>query len=480
MKPTRLAPLSEEFSDVQLGDRRLARRLKHIVDAAEKAPSASLPVQAGSTADLEGTYRFVENSRVSAEAVLDAHVRCTIERAAACSHVYVVHDTTEFMFGGEKYRDGLGWIHGPKEHGFFGHFSICVSPESEPLGTLGLYAWHRKGETKGRRSQKASQSDPDRESLRWIDSALLSGELLYQKTEAIHLMDREGDSYELLAFLLENDQRFVIRLTHDRRLEGGRLAPQTPKLFESLSSSPFFFQREVTLSERSKHKCARSSKTFPARARRTAGLEVRAESREIFIANGAPSHLPRSLKLNFVEAREVNPPEGEEPVIWRLVTSEPIETEEQVAAVVDAYRKRWIIEEFFKALKTGCRYQEHQLESSQTLLILLAIETAVAWRMLLVRWMAHNEPDAPGDRILNKTQLTLLSELAKQKKRKFPSEPTAQFLLYEIAALGGHIKNNGPPGWLVLRRGFDQLLSIERGWVLAQSLKDKTKDEINH
>lgn len=90
--------------------------------------------------------------------------------------------------------------------------------------------------------------------------------------------------------------------------------------------------------------------------------------------------------------REPNPPEGEEPVVWRLVTTELIDTEEEVAAVVDAYRMRWLVEEFFKALKTGCRYQEHQLESAKTLLVLLAIETAVSWRMLLVRWLGPQHP----------------------------------------------------------------------------------------
>jgi hypothetical protein len=97
-----------------------------------------------------------------------------------------------------------------------------------------------------------------------------------------------------------------------------------------------------------------------------------------------------------VEAREINPPENESPVHWRLVTTEPIDTNDEVAAVIDAYRRRWIVEEFFKALKTGCRYQQLQLESARALLIALSIETAIAWRMLLLRWLAHHEPEAPA------------------------------------------------------------------------------------
>ena len=41
-----------------------------------------------------------------------------------------------------------------------------------------------------------------------------------------------------------------------------------------------------------------------------------------------------------------------EPVDWLLLTSEPIDTDEQILEVVDIYRARWLIEEYFSALKT--------------------------------------------------------------------------------------------------------------------------------
>lgn len=469
MQIEQLAPLSSEFIDVELHDKRLKRRLMSIVDAAEKSPGASLPQQAGSSAALEGTYRFVENSRVSSESIMDAHVQCTVERAAQHPFVYVIHDTTEFKFGGQKRREGLGRLKTGTGQGFFGHFTTCVAPSGEPLGTLGLYAWRREGKPKGRRSQQESQSDPNRESLRWIDSSLQAGELLHGQANAIHLMDREGDSYGLFSFLLDSNQHFVIRLSHDRRREGGRAAPTIPKLFEALSDAPYYFEREVILSERNKRNIGKKKAAFPNRRKRLARLEVRATHQEIFIGNGSSAHLPPSLRLNFVEVREPDPPTGEDPVVWRLVTTEPIDTEKQVAAIIDAYRQRWLIEEFFKAVKTGCRYQDHQLESSKTLLILLAIETAVAWRMLLLRWMAHNASDAPAERVLSTTQLSILIGIISQRKQKVPEKMTVPYILYEIAELGGYIKNNRPPGWLVLRRGFDQLYSMEQGWRLAQS-----------
>ncbi len=212
------------------------------------------------------------------------------------------------------------------------------------------------------------------------------------------------------------------------------------------------------LAERGQGKKDGRKRSSPDRPKRSARLEVCAATEEIFIGNGASAHLPPSLRLNFVEVREPDPPQGEEPV----------SDEEQVAAVVDAYRRRWLIEEFFKALKTGCRYQEHQLESGKALLVLLAVETAVAWQMLLLRWLARNSPEEPAERVLNQNQLHVLKALLRKKKRTMPDIMTAEHALRAIAELGGHIRNNGPPGWLVLRRGFERLFSLEQGWALAQ------------
>src|SRR3954462_2585614 len=110
MTPTQLGPLSLEFSDASLGDARLTRRLMRFADSAAQKPAASLPAQAGCNADLEGTYRLLNNEDVLPEAVFEAHTRCTVERAHAARDVFVIHDSTEFAFGGTLMREGLGWL----------------------------------------------------------------------------------------------------------------------------------------------------------------------------------------------------------------------------------------------------------------------------------------------------------------------------------------------------------------------------------
>ncbi len=487
MEPKRLAPLSEEFAGVQLGDARLNRRAKIIADIVASLPSAGFPTQVKTQAELEAIYRFVNNGNVSPEALLDAHVQCTLKRAETFERVLVIQDTSEFKFGGEVHREGLGRTKTKtKNEGFFAHPSIVATVEDgKPLGTIGLYVWVREKKTKGRRAQQVSQYAPDRESLRWSESALLTAELLFGKTRPIHVMDREGDCIELFAMLLEHEQDFVIRLSHNRRLSAGREA-QEHKLFEALKGAPLFLEREVSATNKpkvkKKGKTEKRIKGTGQPKKRLAHLKIRAESMEIFPGNGSVSHLPDSFRLNFVEASEVDPPEEFEPVLWRLVTTEPIDTEEQVAEVVDIYRKRWLIEEFFKALKTGCNYQKRQLETGRALLVDLAIETAVAWRMLLLRWLSRNEPDAPASRALSQTQLMALSALSKSRKPKLSKNPTLKEAFYAIASIGGHIKNNGPPGWLVLRRGFESLYTAEETIIAVLEQMhggDPNLDELN-
>jgi len=469
--------LSTEFSQVELGDYRRTCRLMCIADAVAGAPGAGIPRQTGTEAALEATYRFLNNQDVSPEDVLDGHLRMTAKRAVESGRVLVVHDTTKFTFGGEKLRSGLERSRGEQTQGFFSHFSFCLTDQGKPLGTIAMHAWARHGKSKTPRAYHLSQWAPDKEFLRWHDGVELAEERLQgHACEVVHVMDREGDCYELMADMLDNERRFVIRLSHDRRLSPGRTRDPVAKLFSDLECAPVVMQREIALGARTKKWSTDLKARHLPRTARSATLSIRAKTVEIFIGNGAPAHLLQSLRLNAVEVREVEPPGGEEPVLWRLISTEPIETVDQITAIVDIYRRRWTVEEFFKALKTGCQYEKLQLESAHSLLVALAINTAVAWRLLLLRWASREMPDAPAEAVLTGAQLAVLHRVGPKLRCPLPQHPTVLDALRVVARLGGHIKNNGPPGWLTLGRGFDKLLLLELGWLAAQP-KEKRSDQ---
>jgi hypothetical protein len=179
--------------------------------------------------------------------------------------------------------------------------------------------------------------------------------------------------------------------------------------------------------------------------------------------------LPATLAVNIVRVHEIDVPAGERPVEWWLVTNEPIDTPEQVAATVDAYRARWRIEEFFMAVKTGCSYEARQLESLPRLLNLLAVTLPIAYRLLLLKHLARDQAKTPAIAVFTDVQLRVLRAKA---AKPLPKNMTVGEALLAVAALGGHIKNNGHPGWRVIWRGMRELLFLELGWTYGWQARD--------
>ena len=168
-----------------------------------------------------------------------------------------------------------------------------------------------------------------------------------------------------------------------------------------------------------------------------------------------------TLKLSVIYVYERKPPRGEPAVEWFLLTNLPVTTPGEIAFAVDCYRGRWTIEEYFKALKTGCQYEKRQLESAHSLLNALAVLATVAWRLLLLRHLARHAPQRPATDVLMPAQIDVLQAIA---KRPIPKRPSVRDAMRAVAALGGHLPRNGDPGWLVLGRGMHDLLLIELGW----------------
>jgi hypothetical protein len=461
-----IEPVSSEFEDVDLGDERLNRRLRRIADAVAASPRSSFPEATGSDGELEGVYRFMSNARVTPFRILQPHFAASRERAGD-GDVFIVHDTTNFVFGGVVRREGLGRFKQGLSQGFFGHFALAVAADGSrrPLGLVGLRTIVRRSPP--HRSIRPKGTSP--EFARWADLALHAHAFL---PKAIHVMDREGDAITVFNQLGAAGARFVVRCHHNRKL-GKSDETGEQLLYDALDTGEVMLERTVRLSKRSPDPIGRNlRKINPPRAERTAKLQVKAT--RVTVKSPAYGHLdpnyPRQVTLNAVLVEEVTRRVDVQPVRWRLVTNLPTDTPEQVAFVVDAYRARWVIEDYFKALKTGCAYEKRQLETCRALLNALAVFAVVAWRLLLLRHTARATPDAPATAALTDQQVRVLTRLAAMKgpnvpKVEMPANPSAQDALRAVAQLGGHLKRNGPPGWQVLGRGYDSLLLIELGWM---------------
>lgn len=440
--------LQKEYEGTELGDERLNGRLLRVAEAMSIKPDETFPSMMGET-ELAGAYRFFNNASVEFEDVLFSHMSATAGRCfESKKKVYMVHDTTDFTFSAK--RQGLGRIRGSKEQGFLSHVSMAVevadSGMADPLGVLSVQNWTRGKRVK--RSEKVSprarQKDPRRESVRWYRGVEAARIHLADKP-CVHVMDREADMYDLMADMHRDNESWIIRSCVDRRTSEGLK-------ISDMKMGALRLTREVALSRRKAHPIPAAQKNHPPRKSRLATLSIQASCLTLVRPKDLVGDYPSSLSLNMVVVQEKHPPKGQPPVFWRLLTSEPIDTAEDIAAIVDGYRCRWVIEEFFKVLKTGCRIEQRQFDDYHALLNVFAVFIPIAWRALRLRAYSTMKSKTKAHRLLTPDEMFVLG-----KKSNLQDNASIQDALLAIAKLGGHLKRNGPPGWIVLLRGLHKL-----------------------
>ena len=453
--------IRREFEGVNLGDRRRNVRAQGLAESIARRPDAGFPSALGSEAELEAFYRLVNNPAVEPDDLGAPHRAASWRRATEYGGaILVAHDTSEFSYAGEAEREGLS--RRGEHQSFHGHFALALAEGEAPVvhGVVGFGAhviedgvWLR--------------AIPDRTFLellvgseRWSDLAAEVRRDAPPGQQIIHVMDREADDYPLMTRLIRQGDDFVIRGLHDRSL-----MDQEGKLFSALEQTPFSISRTVTLSRRSKRRPPGSRRTHPPRDQRPANLSIRAGRVEIKRPQGVAPFGEPSMILSVVEVVEIDPPEDATPIHWLLLSTLPVTTAEEVCRIVDIYRKRWLIEEFFKSLKTGCAAEKRQARSLWSLLNTVTLLVPIAWRLLLIRTLASCDPTAPAADILDEVELQALRHLARGVK--LPLKPSRQQVLLAIARIGGHLKSNGEPGWLVLGRGLERLLDFTEGWRAA-------------
>jgi hypothetical protein len=458
-----------EFAEIDLGDPRRDARLHSLVAAAAARPAGSFPQIAGSDRALEAAYRFMNNPAVELEDLLAPHRALIAARAVSAKCVLVLHDTTAMQLGHADPAE-VGYLQTGKP-GFYAHISLAVSGDGQrcPLGATSVQTIFRdarsaRGGRKKNRPGSVTTKQADRESLRWEAGVTQSEELLKSCESRVHVADREADSYGFLAHVVGHGAGFVVRVRHDRLARESDDSDQSSepwsKLKEIIGSASSRLHREVPLSSRKCSGAPTQSRAHPARKARLAELHFATSTVELKRPRYFHDPMPASLTVGVVRVYEPRPPTDQPPVEWLLVTNESLRTQADVERVVDIYRTRWLIEEYFKALKSGCIYEQRQFESRHALLNALAIFLPIACHMLWLRWRAQ-AADASALDVLSRQQLQILRVIA---QTPIPKNPTAREALLVIAAIGGHIKNNGEPGWASIRHGYERLLLAETLW----------------
>lgn len=444
--------VSEVFSHAELGDLRLVRRAVALAEALAQKPKLSLPQVWSTSAALEAGYHFLRNPRSNFTALMAPVQQATHSEALEVSSLLVLHDTTDCACPAADPEE-VGFLPSGKA-GFFIHHALCIREDRTPVGMAWSDVWGRSQRSTGRgRHVPGRELDKleERESDRWLEG--ISEAHLWTEgcEQVVHVLDSEGDSFRIFDHLQTLQAQFVVRLHHNRRLDDGNIG-------DALSQAPIKLRRSIAVSPRKAKSAPRS--TYSERETRNAEVSIRCVRADI----QPPRYMPEAIELNIVQVLEENPAAGCEPVSWVLATSLPIQTKAQIERVIDIYRARWVIEEFHKALKSGCMFEKRLLESFESITTLLALSYPIACELLRVRSRAR-QSGILASQVLRPTLLQCLR--AHPEARPLPANPTAEEALAVIAGLGGHIKWNGPPGWQTLAAGYVQILAFEKGWIAA-------------
>ena len=152
---------------------------------------------------------------------------------------------------------------------------------------------------------------------------------------------------------------------------------------------------------------------------------------------------------------------------WLLLTTRPIESLDQALEIISWYTRRWIVEEFHKAWKTGCRAEERRLTQAERLVPLLGALAIVAVRLLTLRDAARRDSTAPAD-----APAAALKVLAAKLHRPAECFESNRAFLRGVAQLGGFLArtSDGDPGWQTLWKGWSVLMTLVEGYELAQTI----------
>ena len=413
-------------------------------------------------------HRLIHNPKVTVNAIFKEGSE---QAAAACAgrHVLAIQDTSEINFRTtSERRRGLGLIGKGVGRGLLLHPMIGIDADTQDcLGLVGGQIWTRdpsalpKKRTKDGKKKKFHHKLKlsDKESRRWVETATAAKMAISTAAMVTMIADREADIYQMWALVPDQKVHVLGRAYHDRILVGGGT------LTTSASQWPVLGTRTILIRERQD------------RPEREAVVELRFGKVTIPRPKNILSkeELPKQVTLTLIELKEIAPPKGAEPVVWRLLTTHDVPNQEMAWQVVDWYRCRWIIEQFFRILKQqGLKIEDSQIDDAKHLIKLTAIATRAAITTLQLVQARDGHGSLPALLIFDPNEMAMLEKInlkytGKTLRQQNPHPPgSLAWAAWIIARLGGWdgYPSSRPPGPITFKRGLDALKMMATGWAL--------------
>ncbi len=426
----------------------------------------SIPKQCQTWGDVKAAYRFLSNPRIDPAAIGEPHRQLTREACKDHPVVLCVQDTTELDFTAHPRTRGLGKIGKGTTQGMLQHTTLAVTPAGQVLGILDE-RWHNRVEADGDETRTERQKRWTERDV-WGDAAQAIG-VGPAGTRFIHVTDREADVWGMLSRCRQSRVGFVIRAKCDRRVE-----QCTDYLWPYMQKQAVAGTMTVQVGRQcNKHRTV-------TRRQREAQLTIRYAPVQLEAPQNDPRYKGQSMSVWAVLLTEESAPQGEEAVQWLLLCSEPVHNLDQAREVIGWYTCRWVIEEWHRVIKEGCKLQQSQLDDAKDLQRLSAIVSVIAVRLLQLRDLAQSSVgEEPGGTQLLQSSVPWIWILVASKLSKMTPEQLTPRLFWErIARQGGWLgrKNDRPPGWKVIWRGWYDISLMVAGAELSLPNGQPTKN----
>jgi hypothetical protein len=464
----------DELDGVDLQDKRLNERLKRIVSDLGDRPTLSIPAACGGAAEMSAAYRLFDNAKATYDAVLAPHRVRTADRSRPEGLVLLVQDTTELDLTRPRQPvAGTGPLAQGSRRGLFLHTLQAFTPDGLPLGEVWSQTWARDEGSLAvpqsvKRKKRKTAPIEDKESFRWVAGMRQAREFARRcpDTTCVCVADSEADIYELFVEPRGDGHpvHWLIRLCHDRALAADPAAADPAadarSIGDRVAAAPVRFTQEISVRGRAAKVAADERTRRQPRADRRTRVAVRAATVTLRPPWKPDRTLP-AVTAQVVWVREVDPPADDVPVDWWLVTTLPIDTPEQVRTVVQSYTVRWLIEVYFRTLKSGCRVEDRRFERADRLVVCLAVYLIVTWRTLYVCRLGRSCPDLDCEAVFEPAEWKSVW-MAAHRQAPPPTPPPLAEMVRLIAQLGGYVNHpnrTDPPGpqtvWLGLQRMHD-------------------------
>jgi hypothetical protein len=469
--------VNEEFSELDLGDKRVNKNAKKIIDVLALQPGASIPVVFKTWPETKACYEFFHNGKVQTKKILAPHIKATLGRIEKESVVLLPQDTSSLNYTSKPSIKDLGNIgKSNKTKGYFVHPLLAITPFRINLGIIDAKIWTRDLEKKKRTDHEAyALPIEEKETFRWIESYRIACDVAKKcpDTQIIALADRESDFAELFEAVQKAQEgnvkyaHIIVRSCHDRAIE-----PSLDAIDKRNENSCNEEQKKFEKKLRNKLKLSKSIGEVKFTIPRATSRPARAVTQTLKSAKvtfkkrstGKNSNYP-SVTINAVMAIEENPPEGVEPLIWVFLTTLPVDNFEQVSLVIQYYLCRWEIEVFFKILKSGCNVEDRRLTGG-AITPLIAIFMVIAWRIMYAMKMGRSSPEISCETLFSASEWKSVHKIL-NKEAKLPEQPPSLGVFIKmIGNLGGYLnrKNDPPPGPKAMWIGFNRMHDFAIAW----------------